>query len=247
VLFVGDDWAEDHPDVELMDTSGRRLARARLAEGAAGIAQLHPMIGEQLGEDTDVAEVMIGIETDRGPWVAALIAAGYTVFAINPLQAAHYRQRRSVSGAQSDAADAHTLADMMRTDAHQLRPMAGDSAAAEAVTAVTRAHQTLIRERTRHTQRLRHALRDCFPAAPQAFEDLDAADTLELLARAPDPISAAKLSIAQISAALKRARRRNIAEKATRGFRPCRAPSSWGSPRRSPRAARPPPAPPSRC
>jgi transposase len=174
------------------------------------------MIGEQLGEDTGAAEVMIGIETDRGPWVVALIAAGYTVFAINPLQVARYRERRSVSGAKSDAADAHTLADMMRTDSHQLRPMAGDSAAAEAVTAVTRAHKTLIRERTRHTQRLRHALRDCFPAAPEAFEDLDAADTLELLAKAPDPISAAKLSIAQISAALKRARRRNIAEKATR-------------------------------
>ena len=27
-LFVGDDWAEDHHDVELMDVSGRVLAKA---------------------------------------------------------------------------------------------------------------------------------------------------------------------------------------------------------------------------
>ena len=215
LLFVGDDWAEDHHDVELMDAAGRRLAKARLSEGVAGIARLHAMIGEQLGEDAEDAagQVKIGIETDRGPWVQALIAAGYTVFAVNPLQAARYRERLSVSGAKSDAADAHMLADMVRTDSHQLRPVAGDTAEAEAVKVLTRMHKTLIWERTRAGQRLRHALREYFPAALEAFEDLDAADTLELLAKAPDPGSAARLSTAQISAALKRARRRDIAVK----------------------------------
>ena len=218
-LFVGDDWAEDHHDVELMDSAGRRLAKARLPEGVAGIARLHAMIGEQLGEDADeddAGQVAIGIETDRGPWVAALIAAGYTVFAINPLQASRYRERHGVSGAKSDTADAHVLADMVRTDSHQLRPVAGDSAQAAAIKVVTRTHKTLIWERTRCTQRLRHALRDYFPAALEAFEDLDAADTLELLGRAPDPAAAARLTTAQISAALKRARRRDIAAKAER-------------------------------
>jgi transposase len=216
-LFVGDDWAEAHHDVELMDAAGRRLARARLPEGVAGMTRLHAMVAEQAGDaaDEDV-EVVVGIETDRGPWVLALVAAGYTVLAVNPLQAARYRQRLAVSGAKSDAADAHMLADMVRTDAHQLRPVAGDSAQAEAVKVVARTHKTLIWERTRHTQRLRHALRDYFPAALAAFEDLDAPETLELLARAPDPASAARLTIAQISAALKRARRRNVGEKAAR-------------------------------
>jgi transposase len=219
-LFVGDDWAEDHHDVELMDSSGRRLARARLPEGVAGMARLHTMIGNQVGEqlDKDVendVEVVIGIETDRGPWVAALVAAGYTVMAVNPLQAAEFRRRLGVSGAKSDAGDAHVLADMVRTHSHQLRPVAGDSAQAEAVKVVTRTHKTLIWERTRHTQRLRHALRDYFPAALVAFEDLDAADTLELLAKAPTSARAARLTLTQISAALKRARRRDIARKAT--------------------------------
>jgi transposase len=216
LLFVGDDWAETHHDVEVMDAAGRRLAKARLPEGVAGMARLHAMIAEALGEDVEEAEVLVGIETDQGPWVAALIAAGYTVFAINPLQVARYRERHSVSGAKSDAADAHTLADMVRTDSHQLRPVAADTPQAEAVKVVTRAHKTLIWERTRHTQRLRHALREYFPAALEAFEDLDAPDALELLAKAPDPDSAAKLTIAQISAALRRARRRHVAEKAAR-------------------------------
>jgi transposase len=213
-LLIGDDWSEEHHDVEVMDTSGRRLAKARLAEGVTGMARLHAMIGEQLGEDADDAEVLVGIETDRGPWVQALIAAGYRVFAVNPLQAARYRDRLSVSGAKSDGADAHLLADMVRTDSHQLRMVAGDTAQAEAIKVLTRTHKTLIWERTRHTQRLRHALRDYFPAALAAFEDLDAPDTLELLGKAATPASAVKLSIGQISAALKRARRRNVADKA---------------------------------
>lgn len=214
-LFVGDDWAEDHHDVEVMDGSGRRLAKARLPEGVAGMARLHAMIGDVTGDPAeDDVQVLVGIETDRGPWVAALVAAGYTVLAVNPLQAARFRDRLGVSGAKSDAGDAHVLADMVRTHSHELRPVAGDSAQAEAIKVVARTHKTLIWERTRHTQRLRHALRDYFPAALVAFEDLDAADTLELLAKAPTPAQAARLTGAQISAALKRARRRNIADKA---------------------------------
>ena len=201
--------------MELMDERGRVLARGRLPEGVAGMARLHELIGEQLGEDADDAEVVIGTETDRGPWVAALVAAGYTVYGVNPLQASRYRERHGVSGAKSDRGDAHMLTDMVRTDSHQLRAVAGDSPDAEAVKVVARTHKTLIWERTRQVQRLRHQLREYFPAALEAFDDLDAPDALELLGKAPDPAKAAKLTRAQVSAALKRARRRDIPGKAT--------------------------------
>ncbi len=197
-----------------MDQAGRVLARAKLPEGVAGIARLHAMIGEHLGEDEDEPTVVVGIETERGPWVQALIAAGYQVHAVNPLQAARYRERHSVSGAKSDTGDAHVLADMVRTDRHQLRPVAGDSAEAEAVKVLSRAHKTLIWERTRHLLRLRHALREFFPAALLAFDDLTAVDALELLAVAPEPTAAAALSLDTISAALTMARRHNRAAKA---------------------------------
>jgi transposase len=146
--------------------------------------------------------------------VTALRAAGYTVYAINPRQVARYRERHGTSGAKSDKADAHTMADRVRTDSHQLRPVAGDSAGAEAIKVAARAHQTLIWERTRQVQRLRHQLREYFPAALEAFGELDAPDALELLAKAPDPARAATLTRAQVTAALKRARRRGIAVQA---------------------------------
>ena len=214
-LFAGDDWAEDHHDVEVMDEAGKVLARRRLPEGMAGMAQLHALIGGFLGEEADAADVVIGIETDRGPWVTALIAAGYRVYPVNPLLASRYRDRHGVSGAKSDAGDAHMLADMVRTDSRQLREAAGDSPEAEGIKVLARTHKTMIWERTREVQRLRHQLREYFPAALEAFDDLDAPDTLELLGKAPDPGRARKLTRAQVSAALKRARRRNIPDKAT--------------------------------
>jgi Transposase/Transposase IS116/IS110/IS902 family len=214
-LFVGDDWAQDHHDVELMDAAGQVLARRRLPEGVAGMARLHELIGQQLGADAEDAEVVIGIETDHGAWVAALVAAGYVVYAVNPLQASRYRERHGVSGAKSDRGDAHMLTDMVRTDSHQLRVVAGDSPDAGAVKVVARTHKTLIWERTRQVQRLRYQLREYFPAAVEAFADLDAPDALELLAKGPDPARARRLTRAQVSAALKRARRRDIPAKAT--------------------------------
>jgi transposase len=214
LLFVGDDWAEEHHDVELQNEAGRVLGRAKLPEGVTGIARLHAMLGEHLGEDEEAATVVVGIETDRGPWVQALTAAGYQIYAINPLQVARYRERRGVSGAKSDTGDAHALADMVRTDRHQLRPVAGDSTEVEAIKVVTRAHKRLIWERTRHMLRLRQALREYFPAALAAFDDLTAKDVLELLGTAPDPAAAAAPSTAQIAAVLKRARRRDVAAKA---------------------------------
>lgn len=171
MLFVGNDWAEDHHDVEIQDEAGRRLAAARLPEGVAGVARLHELIAEALGgEDAAAEQVAVGIETDRGPWVAALVAAGYRVYAINPRRVARHREVLTDSGAKSDALDARALADMVRTRGHQLRPVAGDSPAADAVKVVARAHKTLIWERVRHVARLRTALREFFPAALAAYE-----------------------------------------------------------------------------
>jgi transposase len=232
VLYVGDDWAEDHHDIEVQDESGRRLARARLPEGIDGLTRLHELLAVHLDEnqvnpDTGlvVDRVVIGIETDRGAWVAALVAAGYRVYAINPMSAARYRERHSTSGAKSDAGDAHVLAEIVRLDRDHHRPVAGDSTSAEGLKLITRTHQGFIWDRTRHLQRLRSALREFFPAALDAFPELSAADALELLQRAPDPGQAARLTLSQISAALRRAHRRDVPVKAAGIEQVLRAPA----------------------
>jgi transposase len=212
MIYIGDDWAEDHHDVCVMDEAGRRLGSRRLPEGLSGIRQLHELIAQH-AEEPD--QVVIGIETDRGLWVGALTAAGYQLFAINPLAVARYRDRHHVSGAKSDASDAKLLADLVRTDRHNHRPIAGDSAQAEAIKVLARAHQTLIWTRTRHTNALRNALREYYPAALEAFEDLAHGDALGVLDRAPSPDQGVRLDLPAIQSALKRGgRKRNIAARA---------------------------------
>jgi hypothetical protein len=85
-LVVGDDWSEADHDVELMDAAGRTLVKARLTGGVVGMARLHALVGDQLGEVDGDVEVVVGIETDHGPWVQVLLAAGYSVFAVGLLR-----------------------------------------------------------------------------------------------------------------------------------------------------------------
>ncbi len=212
MIFVGDDWSEDHHDVYLMDEAGKRLGSRRLPEGLVGIRQLHELIATHAEEPE---QVVVGIETDRGLWVGALTGAGYRVYAVNPLAVARYRDRHHVSGAKSDASDAKLLADLVRTDRHNHRLIAGDSADAEAIKVLARAHQSLIWSRTRHTNALRNALREYYPAALVAFEDLSHGDALAVLDRAPTPAQGTQLPLSAIQAALKRGgRQRNVAVRA---------------------------------
>jgi transposase len=216
VLFVGDDWAEAHHDIEIEDEAGRVLARRRLPEGLAGITMLHELVAEQLDPAAEPDQVLIGIETERGPWVQALLAAGYVVFAINPLQVARYRERHSPSGAKSDAADAHLLAEIVRLDRAHHRRIAGDSEIAEHVKIATRAHQSMIWSRVRQVNTLRSLLREYYPAALAAFgTDLAGRDALAVLTAAPSPDLGRRLTQSRIETLLRRAgRQRNLASTA---------------------------------
>lgn len=215
MLFVGDDWAEAHHDVEVVDEAGRVLARRRLPEGVVGLERLHALIGDHLGETDQPDQVLVGIETDRGPWVQALIAAGYGVYPINPLQAARYRERHGVGGAKSDPGDAHVLAEVVRLDRAHHRPAAGDSELAEHLKVVARAHQSMIWSRQRQVNTLRSMLREFYPGALEAFsqgeDGLAGRDALAVLSIAPSPEQGRALSVSKIASALRRAgRQRNI-------------------------------------
>ncbi len=216
MLFLGDDWAEAHHDIELQDGLGRVLVRRRLPEGVAGLAQLHALIADHLDDADEPESVIVGIETDRGGWVQALVATGYVVYAINPIQAARYRERHTSSGAKSDPGDAHVLAEIVRTDRNHHRPVAGDSELAEVVKTLARTHQTMIWTRQRQTNQLRSMLREFYPAALEAFgQDLAGRDSLAVLAIAPTPMVGRSLTKSRVVGALRRAgRQRNLERRA---------------------------------
>lgn len=211
-VFVGHDWAEAHHDVFIENDAGRKLAAARLPEGIEGVRCFHELVAAHV---EDPGEVTVATETDRGLFVGALVAAGYRVIAVNPLSTSRYRERHSTSGAKSDTGDARVLAELARLDSHNHRPVAGDSDLAEAVKVLARAHHSMIWSRQRQQNQLRSTLREFFPAALVAFDDLASGDALAVLAIAPTPARARSLSRSKIAAALGRGgRQRRIDERA---------------------------------
>jgi len=211
-VFVGHDWAEAHHDIHVEDETGRRLAAVRLPEGIEGVRRLHELLAAQAEEPEDVT---VATETDRGLFVASMVVAGYRVLAVNPMSTSRYRERLSTSGAKSDPGDARVLGGLARTDGHLHRPVAGDSELAEAVKVLARAHQSMIWTRQRQTNQLRSALREFYPAALEAFDDLASSDALAVLAIAPTPAQGRGLSRSKIASALARGgRRRRVEERA---------------------------------
>jgi transposase len=218
-VYCGIDWAEDHHDIALVDRDGTLLARRRIGDDAAGLAAL---LGLLAGHgDTAADPVPVAIETPRGLLTACLRATGRKVYPINPMAVARYRDRHSIAGKKSDHGDAVVLANVLRTDLHAHRPLPHDSELAQAVAVLARAQQDAVWDRTTAHNKLRSHLREYFPAFLAAFASARGGilrpEARTILAAAPTPADAAKLTLTQLRGLLKRAgRSRGLDTEATR-------------------------------
>jgi transposase len=218
-VFCGIDWAEDHHDIALVDRAGKLLARSRISDDAAGLAELLALLAGH-GDSPD-DPVPAAIETPRGLVVACLRAAGRPVYPVNPMAVARYRDRHSVSGKKSDHGDSAVLAHVLRTDLGMHRPLPADSELAQAIAVLARAQQDAVWDRTTACNRLRSHLREYYPGFLAAFAPLKGGimrpEARAVLAAAPTPADASALTLTQLRALLKKAgRRRGIDTEATR-------------------------------
>jgi len=212
MVFVGIDWSETYHDVEVLAADGRRLKGLRITHGVEGLAKLQTVLAELTTEPTQVA---VAVESSHGLLVNALVGSGYAVYPINPRVAARYRDRDSVAGVKSDRRDAEVLANLVRTDRHKHRPLAGDSDQAQAIRARARAHLRAIRTLIRLRNQLRSLLLEFYPAVTPLLEAEELRDGLAVLAVAPDPEGGRRLSVRQLEAALRRqGRQRNLTRRA---------------------------------
>jgi transposase len=219
-VFCGIDWAEGHHDVALVDQAGLLVAKKRIGDDPDGFAVLTALLAAAGDDPAD--PIPVAIETPRGLFVATLRASGRPVYAINPMAVARYRERHTVSRTKSDHADAMTLANILRTDAHVHRRLAGDSDQVQALAVLARAQQDATWRRTRAVNELRSVLREYYPGFLEAFAGKQATNLAKpearaVLAIAATPAAGAKLSKARIAAALRKAgRQRGIDAAATK-------------------------------
>jgi transposase len=208
-VFCGIDWAEDHHDIALVDRDGELLAHRRISDDAAGLAALLELLAEH-GDSTE-DPIPAAIETPRGLLTACLRATGRKVYPINPMAVARYRDRHSVAGKKSDKGDSFVLASVLRTDMHAHRPLPADTELAQAIAVLARAQQDAVWDRTTAHNRLRSHLREYFPGFLAAYADarggITRPEARAILAAAPTPADAAKLTLTQLRALLKKADR----------------------------------------
>jgi transposase len=219
LIYCGIDWAERTHDVALVDDTGTLVAKRHVTDDAVGYKLLLELLAEH--GDTEENPIPVAIETSRGLLVAVLRTGKRKVYAINPLAAARYRDRHSVSRKKSDPGDALVLANILRTDMHAHRPLPDDSDLGRAIAVLARAQQDALWNRQQLSNQLRSLLREYYPAALDAFSTwtngLCRPEARELLKTAPTATRAARLTRTQLQAALKRAgRKRGIAAEADR-------------------------------
>ncbi|MET7313751.1 IS110 family transposase [Streptomyces sp. NPDC005571] len=219
LIYCGIDWAERTHDVALVNDSGELLAKRHITDDAAGYTILLDLLAEY--GDTEETPIPVAIETSRGLLVAVLRTGKRRVYAINPMAAARYRDRTSVSRKKSDPGDALVLANILRTDMHAHRPLPADSDLGRVIAVLARAQQDALWNRQQISNQLRSLLREYYPAALDTFatwtNGLCRPEARELLKTAPTPTRAAQLTRTQISASLKRAgRKRGIDAEAER-------------------------------
>jgi transposase len=212
-ITCGIDWAENHHDVALVDEAGQLVTKRHIGDDAEGYRQLLNMLAE--AGDSPKNRIPVAVETARGLLFACLRATGRKVYSINPMAVARYRERHRVARAKSDHADAMALANILRTDADVHRPLPADSELAQAISVLARAQQDAVWNRAQLNNQLRSHLKQYFPAALAAFQvrgiGLDSREARTVLAAAPDPTAAARLTRAQLRSLLRKSgRQRNI-------------------------------------
>lgn len=201
MYYVGIDWADDHHDIHITDDSSKKLESFRIAHNPEGFDSFLSRI-QNLSLDKN--KFLFALETSKGLLIASLLKEGYTVYPINPMSVARYRERYKTSGVKTDQFDAMVLANILRTDRGQYRPLGPDTPFIKELKILTRDHQQLIDDRTRLSNKLTACLKEYYPLALKLFSSVTQKITLQFLKSYPTPQQAQTFTRARLQQFLKK-------------------------------------------
>lgn len=206
--FVGIDWASAMHDVRLLDAEGRDGEHRRVAHAGTALGELADWLVTCSGGHPE--RVAVAIEITRGAVVEGLLARGFAVFGINPMQLDRFRDRYTVAGAKDDRRDAFVLADTLRTDRGRYRRLAVTPARLIALRALVETQEELGDEVRRLANRLRAVLERYYPQMLTLAPAADEPWLWTLLERVPTPARAAGVTAAHVRRVLQRHRIRRL-------------------------------------
>ena len=178
--YGGLDWGKRQHQVNILDGSGRVVARFGFEHSGSGWAQFRERIQAY-------PELGMAIETSAGPAVEQLLRSGVTIYPVHPKAAKSYRQRQAPSGVKDDALDAWSLADALRLDGAKWRALREQDPILEELRLLCADEAALIEQRTALVNQLQQALQEYYPAALEAFDDWTQAYTWAFVKAFPTP------------------------------------------------------------
>jgi transposase len=216
-FFGGIDYSEGLNDVAVIDAAGTTVAHIRAEESPQGVKEILAVLrGLSASHRFSRRQVPLGIETRRGLLVAGLLASGQPIVPLNPAMVARYRGRLNPARRKSDRTDATLLAQILRTDGHHHRGMPADSDEVQALNELVQAQYRAVRSQRYGANQLRSLLRTYYPAAIEAWSELPGklvrAEARALLALAPTPREASRLSKRAIADTLAAAGRTRLVD-----------------------------------
>ena len=178
--FAGFDWARHQHAVVVVNKEGQVVSSFQFEHSAEG----WKCFKEKTAEFENLA---VAIETNQGAAVDQLLQSGCTLYPINPVSAARYRERKAPSGTKTDYIDGWALADALRVDGQGWKSLAPMDELTVQLRLLCRDEVALIEQRTSLVNQLEQALVEYYPAALKAFDDWTKPWTWSFIIHFPTP------------------------------------------------------------
>jgi len=178
--YAGFDWAKDHHVVVIVDAQGYLVADFEFAHSREGWEEF-------VAKTSAWPHLGVAIETSQGAAVDQLLQRGYRVYPVQPVAARSYCQRKAPSGTKTDHLDAWGLADALRVDGQNWKPLQPWDPMTQELRLLCRDEVSLIEQRTALVNQLQQALVEYYPTVLEAFEDWTQPFTWEFVLAFPTP------------------------------------------------------------
>jgi len=184
VAWIGLDWGHQAHAFVLQERSGPRQ-EGTLTHSAESLHHWLRDLAERFGG----RPVALAIEASRGAVIHALVQYPWlTIYPINPVASARYRQAFTPSGASDDLPDARLLLELVRDHADKLRPLEPQDPQTLQLSGLVELRRHLVDRRTQLLNQLTSLLRSYYPQALEWVGNLNTDLALDFLDRWPDLI-----------------------------------------------------------
>jgi len=176
--YIGIDNSSLDHKVHILNSEGNFHSKFIIENSLNGFNRLHEVIRA-------FDEFMIGFETPHGPLAEYLRYKHLSVYSLNPLKIKRFKETVTISGNKNDNIDAAAIAEYLRKNSTQCRPLLYNSSEVEKLKMLCVIHRRMTEENSRYKNKLHFSLRQYFSLHESLFTDFGCTVQLKMLIKYP--------------------------------------------------------------